>query len=340
MIKKWVGVLILISMIGSSLLFAQLSPEPIVSGLSYPRGIEYDADGNLYIAESGAGGDQVISEIEGLQIKGGSTGQIIKVAPDGTQTVLWGNFFSLFVPFEGASLGIYRVIPDGDSLWLVLSEQQNASVFSDAIVQIDTATGRVRTYIDLYAYEAANDLDGTGEIYSNPSDVEIAPDGRVFIADAGANAVLTWTAEGGLQTFQAWEGNPVPTGIEFASNGEVLISFLGQGLTPGAGRIERWSADGRELLWTYEGLTSVTDLLVDANDHIYIVQIAELGEQGPAPASGLVARVTEDEVIVIAEGLNTPFGLAMTPGGDLVVSTHSAFSEPEIGEILLIALDE
>lgn len=338
MLKKCVGVLVLL--IGSSLLWAQAPPEPVVTGLNYPRGIAYDAEGNLYIAESGAGGDKVISEVEGLQIMGGLSSQIIKVAPDGTQTVLWGNFFSLFVPFEGASLGIYRVVPDGDSLWLVLSEQQNASVFSDAIVQIDATTGRVRTYIDLYAHEAANDPDGTGEIYSNPSDVEISPDGRVFIADAGANAVLTWTPETGLRTFQAWEGNPVPTGVEFASNGDVLISFLGQGLTPGFGRIERWSADGNELLLTYEGLTAVTDLLVDENDHIYIVQLAELGEQGPVPASGSVAQVTEAGITVILDDLTTPFGLAMTPDGDLVVSTHSAFSEPGLGEILLIPLDD
>src|SRR6266540_1525616 len=52
----------------------------IAEGLNFPRGIVYDADGNLYIAESGAGGDLVMIEQEGVQITGGLTGQVSKIA--------------------------------------------------------------------------------------------------------------------------------------------------------------------------------------------------------------------------------------------------------------------
>ena len=41
----------------------------------------------------------------------------------------------------------------------------------------------------------------------------------MYIADAGGNDLLSWTAEGGLQVVHAWPDNPVPTSVEVADNG-------------------------------------------------------------------------------------------------------------------------
>jgi hypothetical protein len=314
----------------------------IAEGLNYPRGIAFDEEGNLYIAEAGSGGEQILLEVEGSQITGGLTGQVSVVAPDGTKSVAVGNLLSVFVPFEGASLGVIRAIPAGESIWLVLSDAQNMTVFSDAIVEVDLATTRVKNYIDLHLFERANNpvnlADGTEEILSNPADLALGPDGKLYIIDTGANVLLSWTEDDGLQLVHAWTENPVPTSIEFAENGDIYVGFLGAGLAPGAGRIEHWSADGSELIETFSGLTNVTDILLDDAGNLYATQLITLGDQGPVPNSGSVVLVTADGFTPVVEGLNTPYGLAQDGDGNLLISTGSAFAEPGAGAIISVPL--
>lgn len=312
--------------------------EVFAEGLVSPRGIAYDEDGNLYVAEAGTGGEKILLEIEGSTINGGLTSQVTSIAPDGTKSVVVGNLISATDPFGGAALGVIRALPAGDSIWLVLSDAQNMTVFSDAVVEVDKATTRVKQYIDLRAFEEANNSDGTEEILSNPADIAIGPDGTVYIMDTGANALLTWTEADGLELFHAWSDNPVPTSIEFAENGDIYIGFLGQGLAPGAGKIEHWSADGSEMIETFPGLTTVTDILLDDAGNLYAVQMLQLGEEGPVPDSGSVVQVTADGVTPVLEGLNTPFGIAQDADGNLVVSTNSAFVEPGTGAIVKIPM--
>ncbi|MBC7812026.1 MAG: ScyD/ScyE family protein [Burkholderiales bacterium] len=311
----------------------------IVSGLNFPRGIAYSEDGTLYIAEAGAGGEATIIEIEGMAINGGVTSQVTTIAPDGTQGVAVGSLTSAFVPMEGAGLGLQRAIPAGDSLWLVLSDHQNLTVFSDAIVEIDTATLRVKNYIELFAYEAANNPDGTEEIYSNPSDIAWGEDGTLFIIDTGANALYSWTEADGLQLVHAWTDLSVPVAIEMGVNGDIYVGFLGEGIAPGAAKVEHWAADGSELIETFDGLTAVTDILVTEDDTIYAVQLAQLGEQGPVPNSGSVVTVSADGITPVAEGLSNPFGIAQNADGELVVSVNSAFAAPGSGAVVTIAAE-
>jgi hypothetical protein len=316
----------------------------VVDGLNFPRGIVFDEEGNLYITEAGSGGEKVLLEVDESQITGGLTSQITVVAPDGSTSVAVANFASAFVPFEGASLGLIRAVPNGDLLWLVLSDAQNLTVFSDAVVAIDINTHRVVHYIDLFAIEAANNpvnlTDGTEEVLSNPSDLAFSPDGTLYIVDTGANVLFSWTEEAGLTMIHAWTENPVPTSIEFADNGEFYIGFLGQGLAPGAGRIEHWSADGSELIETFPGLTNVTDILLDADGNLYASQMVVVGDTGPQPDSGSVVLVTADGATPVLEGLNSPYGLAQDAEGNLLVATNSAFAEPGKGAVLKIALGE
>jgi len=133
--------------------------------------------------------------------------------------------------------------------------------------------------------------------------------------DAGGNDLLSWTEAGGLQLVHAWSDNPVPTSIEVAENGDLYIGFLGAGMAPGAGKIEHWS-DG-ELVETFSGLSTVTDILLDG-DTLYAVQLTIFTDQGPGPGS--VVTVTADGATPIAEGLIAPFGIAQGADGALYVT--------------------
>lgn len=295
-----------------------LPGELVLDAVSAPRGVAFDAEGNLLVAVAGTGGEYVI-EIPSfedpavmMQISAGLSGKIVSVAADGTSSDLIGGLPSYATPQE--TTGIYRVIPNGDSLWLVQSSANPGAFWGSTVVELDAETLMTKTVINMTGYEVANNPDGN-EIDSNVSDIAWTADGTLLIADAGANTLYSWTADAGLAVVQSWPENSVPTSVEVAENGDVYVGFLGEGLAPGAAKIERWS--NGELAETFSGLNAVTDILLDG-DTLYAVQLVIFGEQGPG--AGSVVQVTAEGTTPVAEGLLAPFAIAKGPDGDLYVS--------------------
>jgi sugar lactone lactonase YvrE len=137
--------------------------------------------------------------------------------------------------------------------------------------------------------------------------------------------------------FASWsvDDNPVPTTVAVGPDGSVYVGFLtGFPFPSEASRIEVYSPEG-ELAQTFEGLTMVTDLLLGDDGTLYAVQMADsFGDQGFNPESGSVVAVSEDGIVPVVEGLNFPYGLALTPDGGLVVSLNAAFGEPGTGMVI------
>jgi glucose/arabinose dehydrogenase len=294
-----------------------LPGDVIIADLGAPRGLAFDADGNLLVADAGFGGDveTVMAGPEGpSDVHIGLTGSVFSISPDGNATALLSGFPSY--AFETETLGIYRAIPHGGSIWLVVSgsaEETFGAYWTDNVVELDATTLATKHIINLHNIEA-EDPDGNG-FNTNVSDIAWAPDGTMYITDAGGNSLLSWTEEDGLQVVTAWPENPVPTAIEVADNGDLYIGFLGEGLAPGAAKVERWS--GGELVETFGGLNAVSDILL-VDDTIYAVELVIFGEQGPGP--GRVVMVDADGATPIAEGLPAPFGIAMGPDGALYIT--------------------
>jgi hypothetical protein len=192
----------------------------------------------------------------------------------------------------------------------------------DSIVEYDPETLVVRNIINLQDFEAQNDPDGLG-YDSNVSDIAWDADGTMYITDAGGNSLLSWTEEEGLATVLAW-GNDVPTAVEIADNGDFYIGFLGAGLAPGAAKIEHWS--NGELVETFAGLTTVTDILLDG-DTLYAVQMFQFGEQGPGP--GNVVTVDSEGATVVQGDLPAPFGIAKAADGSFYVTTGTIVMGPD-----------
>lgn len=303
-----------------------LPGEVVLADLQTPRGIAFDGAGNLIVSVTGNGGETTLN-VPGIEdpttmmeIKAGLSGAVLSVGSDGKSTPLIQGLPSYAAPSE--TVGLYRAIPKGESLWLLYTSLGSGYFWGDSIVELDAKTLAVKRVINLTPFEAANNPDGN-EIDSNVADIAWTADGTLLIADAGANALLSWTEKDGLVVVTAWKENSVPTSVEVAANGDVYVGFLGAGLAPGAGKIEHWS--GGALKETFPGLNAVTDILLDG-DKLYAVELFLITEQGPGP--GRVVMVDASGSTPVAEGLPAPFGIAKSPDGALYVSFGTIAFQP------------
>lgn len=324
--------------LGGAVAAQDMPPPPgevVIDGLLQPRGISFGPDGSLVVVEGGDGGDLLVAETPDGNLMAGLDWAVNSVAADGTKTPL------LLLPSLNTgteAISAYRAYWHDDSWWVVMTggapEQPPWNPLSATILQLDSA-GRILTVIDTWPFEEANNPDGL-EINTNPSDIAWLSDGTLLITDAGGNALLSWTAADGLQLVHAW-GNDVPTSVEVTANDDVYVGFLGEGIAPGAGRIEHWS--GGDLVETFSGLTGVTDIEVTADGTLYAVQLFQAGADPAAPPGpGNIVTVTADGATPVVEGLVLPHSMAIGDDGSIYVTVGTAaFFGPVPGQVLKIA---
>lgn len=311
--------------------------EVVIDGLLQPRGISFGPDGSLIVVEGGDGGDLLLLETPEGNMMAGLDWSVSSVAADGTKTPL------LLLPSinSGAeATSAYRAYWHDDSWWVAITGgmpgQPPWNSLSATVLQLDP-TGRILNVIDTWAFEVANNPDGTEELNSNPGDIAWLSDGTMLITDSGANALLSWTAADGLQLVHAW-GNDVPTSVDVTANDDVYIGFLGEQIAPGAARIEHWS--GMDLVETFSGLTGVTDIEVTDDGTIYAVQLFQPGASADAPPGpGNIVTVTADGATPVVEGLVLPHSMAIGDDGSIYVTVGTAaFFGPVPGQVLKIGM--
>lgn len=311
-----------------------LAQEPAAEGLLSPRGLAYDENGVLFVAESGAGGPMETNGPFGPATYG-YTAQISSVVEGQSQALIGGLPSMESSPTEMA--GANSVWVENDSIWVATGHEIANVPFSAAVIAFDRVTLRPQHVIDIYAYEQENNPDGK-ELLSNVTDVTVGEDGTVYIADASGNTVYSWTVDGGLQVFKTWDTNPVPTSVAVGDDGSVYVGFLTGFPFPAEGAtIDQYAADGT-LVTTFAGLTAVTDIVWSAGNLFAVQFAAGFGDTGWTPDSGSVVAVTPDGLIPVAEGLTFPYGIAATPdGSQLAVSVSTSYGEAGSGAIWLIS---
>ena len=201
------------------------TPVTFTTGLSNPKGLAFDGNGHLFVANTGAGtiirfnvGDAAgVTYASGLE------------SPVGVTFSAAGN---LFVSTSGDGI-VYKFATDGSRDAFVGNLNQPAGIAFDSLGNLFVAefNGNIITKV---TPAGTKSVFGTGLNF--PSGVAIDSANNVFVADSGSGRIYKFTPDGTRSIFAT--GLSRPYGVAFEASGSLIVSDNGNGST------FRFSTDG------------------------------------------------------------------------------------------------
>ncbi|MFN3981673.1 MAG: ScyD/ScyE family protein [Caldilinea sp.] len=357
-------VALLIGLSPTQALFAQdagmdAPGEVIAEGLNGPMGILVDPNGDVWVVDSGLGGEATVDGMDftgqPVTIQYGPTARIVKISvADGIMVdVAALTSVSNGTENEGGSRlalldGVLYATGAG---WhpAVVPAATDAPLSGTGSLWRVEADGTVSEALPLWELE--RDFNPvSAEVDTHPYGIFAGPDGNLWIADAGMNALLKVDPATGeaviAATFDPIPGvfpNPnyggemltdaVPTGVTIA-NGTMYVSYLsGAPFIPGSAKVVAVAEDGTVSDYA-TGLTMLTDLRTGPDGALYAVQFGLFTEQGPVLGSGAVIRVLPgDASEVLISGLMFPTSIDFNADGDAFVTVNGV-GAPGSGQVV------
>jgi sugar lactone lactonase YvrE len=227
-------------------------------------------------------------------------------------------------------------VPDG--LLLTVGFSSSASGPSGApnrLLKLGLS-GALAELFNLDRFEQERDPDGRGP-GSNATGIAVAPDGSLWVTDAGGNWAARLTASGTLQTmvtFSDTQGEEaVPTGVAIGPDGNAYVALF-RCLTPttGKGGVARVRPDGGYDL-VASGLSMPIDVAFDPSGALYVLEFAV----DYAPDSGRLLRLAANgSPEALADGLRYPTSLAIDSSGRIYVTQMDAVAggPPASGKLI------
>ncbi|MCO5222454.1 MAG: ScyD/ScyE family protein [Thermomicrobiales bacterium] len=331
-------------------------------GLWNPGNLTLGADGTLYIAEQGIAGGGMDGPSVATPGPDGSpipaapplvAPQISAVAPDGAQAVLT-------TAAGGVGIGIHE-----QTLYVSAGGGSVGSGFAPLPVEntvsaVDIMSGEAQVVAELGPYEEANNPDGT-DINPNLYGLGVAPDGTVYVADAGGNTIYQIDPASGEfslfavvpnltdltgstptpeeEAMQPGPRQPVPTSVAIAPDGTITVVLLSE-MWNGPSILD-YQADGTYAVRETEPLSMIVNATYGPDGLLYVSQLTA-DFSGEMPAPGAVYRVEADGVVTpVVEGLFFPHGIAFAPAsGNLFVVTNSIISGPDAPLGMVVRIDD
>ena len=275
----------------------------IATGLVLPMGLETDNAGNIWVAETGTSHDD---------------GKVVIVRPNGIKYDAIINLSSINNEQSGESEGPSNLILENNNLYVLAADflyKINVSGFRPGDKPID-ATNLPRENIGNYV----RGLNIVVPNDSHPYNLIKGPDGDIYIADAGANAIIHRHSAGNYSVLAKLPGfaNPtpvgppqiqaVPTGIIFDGHDFLVSTLTGFPFVEGKANIYRVSLSGNVSVYQ-AGFTTLTNLC-DGNIYGHgVLHHANFGQMGFAPNTGSFMLSNGSTSKVLVDNLNMPVGL-------------------------------
>ena len=348
-----------ISVVAQELPPAEIDGDIVVEGITGPQGLFVDEDGNLWVLDSGLGGDREVEIIdpnsfEVVTSTFGDSGRVLMLNTDGDleeiatlPSVVVGEFVDIV---SGGGI----VVRDGIAyvtvgFWHTNNGEEVTIPLYTTVAKIED--GEAEVLADIWPFELENNPDGTTNIESHPYGLVFGPDDMLYMSDAAGNFVVKIDPESGeLELVAAFEGlpgvfpspfrdgelltDPVPTNAAFDEDGNMYVSLLsGAPFVPGSAKVVQVSEDG-EVTDFAPGMTMLTDIQLAPDGNLYVVQFGLFTQEGPVPNSGAIIRILEDGTgEVVVDGLPFATKLAFDTDGGAYVAVNG-IGIPQAGMVV------
>jgi len=293
--------------------------------LANPRGMTFDASGNLYLADSA---NQRIRKIAA------SAGQ---VSASSTITTVAGNGLA-GGGGDGQAATEARLSGPADVAWSSTGELYIADTGNHLIRRVDTQ-GRIWTAAGTFKGSTGDGGAATSAAFDGPQAIVFSPEGDLWISDTNNKRVRR--VRNGIVTSvvgrSAGDGYPaevasvIPTGVAFNASGDLFITDRQSLQTRWVDSNPTQPDLGSSTIATLPppaGFVGASDVAIDGSGRIYIVdqygnrvwRRAAAGGAWTVIAGTGSAGYTGDGDLGSRATLNSPTGIAVTSSGTVYIA--------------------
>lgn len=276
----------------------------VATGLHGPMGIEMDQNDNIWVSEAGTANNDA---------------KVVVITPSGEKYDAIIHLSSFINPHSGEIQGAGHMLLDNNILYVLSGNYLYAfdlAGFTPGGSPIDAANAQ---YEDVGAfvlnYPFVNNAHDT-----HPYNLTKGPDGDLYIADAGANAIIHRMGAGKFGVLAEVPSIPnpypigepevqsVPTAILYENGAFLVTTLTGFPFPSGQARIYKISMAGDVSIFQ-GGLTLLMDITKGNHFGHLAMEYGAFGIKGFKPNVGKLVWVNGNSQRTLTDGLNMPVAI-------------------------------